>query len=347
MITFYPGPSKIYPKVATYVREGLESGIISMNHRSSEFMALMDDTKKLLKHRLNIPEEYRIIFTSSATECWEILAQSLIKEKSLHFYNGAFGKKWMDYTSKLGLEVQDQQFDLEGLPQISNATVDLVCFTQNETSNGTQVPAQFISDFTSSENLIAMDATSSMAGIDLDFSKADIWFASVQKCFGLPSGMALMILSSKAVLRAYEIDERNHYNSLAFILDNEANNQTPYTPNILNIFLLNCLLKDLPKIDEVNKLTLSRYSRWVDFFSNTKRFGLLIKNDEVRSKTVLTVIYDSDLNELKQKAKQAGIVLGNGYGKWKETSFRIANFPAIAKGEIEELMEFLSSQDTK
>jgi phosphoserine aminotransferase len=47
--------------------------------------------------------------------------------------------------------------------------------------------------------LIAVDATSSMAGVELDWQSADIWFASVQKCFGLPAGMAVMVCSPRAL----------------------------------------------------------------------------------------------------------------------------------------------------
>jgi phosphoserine aminotransferase len=35
--------------------------------------------------------------------------------------------------------------------------------------------------------------------------------------------------------------------------------------------------------------------------------------------------------------------LGNGYGKWKNSTFRIANFPAIEEFEITKLKEILMS----
>ena len=141
MINFYPGPSKIYPQVRNYIIEGLDSGILSMNHRSSEFMELMADTVRLLKEKLRIPKDYQVVFTSSATECWEIIAQSIIRNRSSHVHNGAFGAKWMNYTIKLGKEVQSIQFALNELPEVEvEKGTEVICFTQNETSNGTQVP---------------------------------------------------------------------------------------------------------------------------------------------------------------------------------------------------------------
>ncbi len=40
MITFYPGPSKVYPQIARYMQEAFEEGVLSINHRSAECMAI-------------------------------------------------------------------------------------------------------------------------------------------------------------------------------------------------------------------------------------------------------------------------------------------------------------------
>ena len=91
-ISFYPGPSKVYEKVPKYVMDAYQKGILSINHRSPEFEALFQKTTQLLKKKLQIPEEFNIYFTSSATECWEIIAQSFTQKHSFHLYNGAFGE---------------------------------------------------------------------------------------------------------------------------------------------------------------------------------------------------------------------------------------------------------------
>jgi len=55
-----------------------------------------------------------------------------------------------------------------------------------------------------------------MAGIRLNIAAADIWFGSVQKMFWAPGGACVMVLSPKAMESIYRINERAHYNSLAF-----------------------------------------------------------------------------------------------------------------------------------
>jgi len=92
MLSFYPGPSKVHPEALDYIRDAFDQGIVSINHRSTRFEALLKDTLEILHDKWNIPTDYTIYFVSSATEAWEIVAQSFIEKQSLHLYNGAFGK---------------------------------------------------------------------------------------------------------------------------------------------------------------------------------------------------------------------------------------------------------------
>ena len=326
---------------------------MSINHRSNEFMTMSEKTVTLLKQKLNIPKNYTVFFTSSATECWEIIAQSLVKEKSFHLYNGAFGQKWFDYTKRIHPLAVPIPFELnEKLnPKklIFEQREGIICITQNETSNGTQVSSAIIKAIkkTNPSYLIAIDATSSMAGIQLDFKAADVWFASVQKCFGLPAGLGLLICSPQALKQSEAIGEKNHYNSLGFMTEMMAKWQTSCTPNVLGIYLLMRVLEKSKAIEEIHAEVLQRYERWVDFFSTATQLKHLVKKEDVQSYTVVPVTSTPDLiSEIKMKAKKKGILLGEGYGEWKPSSFRIANFPALENNEIQILMRFLKSFNT-
>ncbi len=353
MPTFYPGPSKVYSKVAEYMQDAFDKGVVSINHRSPEFIEISKNTIKLLKEKLNIPENYTIFYTSSATECWEIIAQSMVSKKSFHIYNGAFGKKWFQYTKKLKPKSIGIAFDKNNKLNISGLQVlntsEVICLTHNETSNGTQITNEKIAKIKAKhpDKLIAIDATSSMGGINLVFENADIWYASVQKCFGLPAGLALMICSPQAIEKGLEIGEKDHYNSLSFMVEKMKDFQTTHTPNVLHIYLLMRVMEAAAPIKKINDSTIKRFHNWVAFISEFCDFKLLITNQEVQSKTVLTVTAESPMiSAIKTQAKAAGIMLGNGYGDLKDTTFRIANFPAITQEEIEALQAFLKNHYT-
>jgi phosphoserine aminotransferase len=350
MISFYPGPSRIHKEIPGYVRDAASEGIMSINHRSDEFVAMSKRTIGLLKQKLSIPRDYTVLFTSSATECWEIIAQSLITDVSYHIYNGAFGQKWFEYTHKInpvavGLPFDPEQAVDASRMQFSDAQA-VICLTQNETSNGTSVSQPILRSIRKNnpDHLIAIDATSSMGGVMLDFKSADIWFASVQKCFGLPAGMGIMVCSPRAVAAARAIDERNHYNSLPFMLDMMDKWQTPFTPNVLCIYLLMRVLENSDSIREVHARTEKRAADWLGFLTKKTSLQYLIQNPAVRSSTVIALQGEpASIQKIKKEAKQHGFLLGEGYGAWKPTTFRIANFPTLLDSEINALRRFLQN----
>ncbi len=347
LTSFYPGPSQLYPQVEGYLQDAYRSGILSMNHRSGAFMDMLAQTTAAMHSKLGIPADYDIYFTSSATECWEIVSQSLVQTSSLHAYNGAFGQKWFEYAGRLH-SASGQAFDMEENPNIEQnehfSTAELLCLTHNETSNGTMIPAEFLQKTRQAfKGVIAIDATSSMAGVALPWSTGDVWLASVQKCFGLPPGLGVLVVSPRAIERAEEIGERDHYNSLLFIRDNFIKNQTPYTPNIPGIYLLSRVMEQVPSIDVVARRLTERADDFYRFMHENS-YQPLIANPSVRSSTVMTVQGDeSFVKTLKQQAAEAGILLGNGYGAWKSTTIRIANFPAITDSDFDRLMIFLQN----
>lgn len=347
MITFYPGPSKIYPQVREYLNEAFDSGILEMNHRSETFMELLKETLEVFKEKQGIPADFEVFFTSSATEAWEILAQSVIRGRVQFLYNGAFGKKWFKYTVtnpalSASTVIRGSRYQLD--ETIEAVELDeaaaFYCAVQNETSNGTYINNNLLSVLPS-EALKCFDITSSLGAQKIDFTKGDFWLASVQKGLGLPSGMGVLICSPKGLKEAEKVNERNHYNSLNFIRENFKKYQTNYTPNILNIFLLNRISREIDPIRIIDEKLKKRADGLYTFFEK-EGYNSLVKNELCRSQSVLAFEVDpKHLSKLKNTANEHGILIGNGYGEWKESSFRIANFPAITDGETEQLKNFI------
>ncbi|AEL25493.1 aminotransferase class V-fold PLP-dependent enzyme [Cyclobacterium marinum] len=350
ILTFAPGPSKVYDKLPDYFQEAYQQGILSANHRSGVFMDLYKDTERLFKEKLAVPEDYKLLFTSSATENWEIITQSLVLKASFHIYSGSFGKKWFGFAQNIIPETAALVFDKNESLTVNDLEIgndfDLIAITQNETSNATQVTNDTIAAIGNKypDKMLAIDTTSSMAGIFLDFSLADIWYASVQKCFGLPAGLGILIVSPKAIERAKAKGEKGRYNSLNFMLENAANYQTHYTPNVLNIYLLNRVLADLPNIAKVNAKTEERMRILEEIVEQSPALDFLVSNEATRSRTVLGVGGEEKfIKQIKAEAEEQGMQMGSGYGPLKPTSFRIANFPALNDDEFEQLIAFLKA----
>ena len=350
MITFAPGPSKVYDALPQYLQDAYAQGILSANHRSAVFMNLYRETEQLFREKLQLPADFTLLFTSSATESWEIISQSLVEQSSYHLYSGSFGKKWLEYAQHILPTTQGHKLAAnESIPvdhlQLG-PEVDLIAVTQNETANASQVPMSVLKALGQRypEKMIAVDTTSSMGGIALDFSLADVWYASVQKCFGLPAGLGILLLSGKAKEKVARKGERGRYNSLSFMLENVASYQTHYTPNVLGIYLLFRVLQDLEPIAQVDARLRDRMASLEAVVAQSATFDLLVDNAATRSTTVLSVSGSEEaIAAIKKAAEKEDMQLGGGYGPLKASSFRVANFPAITDAEFGRLVDFLRS----
>lgn len=352
IVSFFPGPSKVDPNLKIYLEDAYNEGVLSMQHRSAAFIDLVRETLKLLHLKLQIPDNYTVLFTGSATECWEILGESFIDQFSLHLTTGAFGEKWYKYRAKLApncVQVALSPQKMLSLNQAAKfkAAADIVCLTQNETSNGTQVKNKLIHKFKKrfEDSLILVDSTSYMAGQWIDWRVGDIFFASVQKCFCLPPGLAVMVCSPRALQKARELSHSKHYNSLTLLADFIAKYQTSFTPNILAIYLLKRVLEARPAIQDVDRQLKNR-AKFVRQACIKAGYKPFIVNSAVRSDTVLVFKDKPDfIDLLKTKVLAGNMILGNGYGTLKANTFRIANFPAHTDTDVERLLKVL--RDTK
>ncbi len=351
MTSFYPGPSQLYPQIADFLQEAYASGILSRNHRSKEFIAMNQQTVALTKAKLHIPNNYALVYASSATECWEIIGQAYLELCSIHLFNGAFGEKWYQYRRNISANALPMPFSIQKMPSLNALKrlairPEVICLTQNETSNATQLKNRWLRKVRAQfpDSLVCVDATSSMGGIALDWLAADVWFASVQKCFGMPSGMALMVCSPRAIALAEQLAHRTHHNSLLHILEKARDGQTTHTPSILHIFLLGKLMETLPDIQTIQRTLKERRRTW-EYFLRKNRYELLVHNKAVRSDTVLAIKTTPEkVHRIREKAEQADFLLGKGYGAWKENTVRIANFPAIPAERIAALQHVLASE---
>ena len=350
MITFAPGPSKVYDALPAYLQDAYVQGILSANHRSAVFMNLYRDTEQLFREKLQVPADFTLLFTSSATEGWEIISQSLVDQSSYHLYSGSFGKKWLEYAQHILPATQGHKLAANESIPVSQLQigpeVDLIAVTQNETANASQVPMTVLRELAVRypDKMIAVDTTSSMGGIALDFSLADVWYASVQKCFGLPAGLGILLLSGKAKEKVARKGEWGRYNSLSFMLENAASYQTHYTPNVLGIYLLYRVLQDMDPIAQVDARLRERMASLEKVVAQSSTFDLLVDNAATRSTTVLAVSGKEEaIAAVKKAAEKEGMQLGGGYGPLKASSFRIANFPAITDAEFMRLVDFLKS----
>lgn len=352
-IFFTPGPSQLYPTVTKHIKLALKENIPSLSHRSSKYSAIQQEVCKNLRILLNIPDDYLMFVGGSATFFMEKIGQNLIEKNSFHFVNGAFSKKFMQICSKLGKNAQNftveegKGFGIDKIciPQES----ELLAFTATETSTGVQLPQNFIYEIAKQnpKKLIALDVVSAIPYYQLDYKYIDAMFFSVQKGFGLPSGLGIAFCSPRAIEKSRSILDKGvsigSYYGFPEVAKDAQNFQTPETPNVLDMYLLNKVIQDIlaKGLDQIIQETESKAKSIYNFFEQSPNFKIFVNNQYYRSQTVIVIDYDKS-KVLIDKLSKKGLILGTGYGNKKDSQFRIANFPAISKEKINLLLKEIS-----
>ncbi|MBU1322667.1 aminotransferase class V-fold PLP-dependent enzyme, partial [Patescibacteria group bacterium] len=207
---FTIGPSQLYPGLAKMMNEALRNNVASISHRSDDFRKIYQQTKQALIRLLKLPANYQVFFLGSSIEIMERIITSCVKQNCIHLVNGAFGEKFYE-TAKIfnkkarkinygngGFKAEELQFPKE---------TEMICLTQNETSTGVAIPVTAINKLRqlNPRPLLAVDIVSSMPDVNLNWQLIDLGFFSVQKGFGLPAGMAVLIASPKAIRQAEKL----------------------------------------------------------------------------------------------------------------------------------------------
>ena len=353
-IFFTPGPTELFPEVRKFIDKALEDNVCSINHRSKEFMDVYRAATDSLRLLLNIPSNFNIFYLSSATECMDRLVQNCVEKNSFHFVNGAFADRFYKTAIELNKNAikaeadYGKSFDFKNI-DINNSP-ELICFTQNETSTGVQIDTEEIYNIKNKfpQSLTGADIVTSAPYVDLDFIKIDFAFFSVQKGFGLPAGLGVLIVNDRCLEKADYLKSKNmigSYHNFISLYENAVKHQTTETPNMLGIYLLGKVCESMNRygIDRIRKETEEKAELLYDFFDKQEYLNPFVKNKADRSKTIINIETGGKQNEVKTMLSDKGIIVGSGYGKFKDSQIRIANFPMHRTEDVKKIIEVLST----
>jgi len=341
-VFFTPGPTELFFTYADHFRRAMKDQVGSISHRSVEFENIFQHTTAQIGQLLNLPSSYRVIFASSATEIWERSAQNLITETSHHFVHGSFGKKFHQVAKNWEKETQLTEIENEFEPTKSKA--DFIALTMNETSTGFQHHADDLAAMRklNPDAIISLDIVSSVPGLSVDFGQIDSAFLSVQKCFGMPAGLGVWMVNDRAIDVANGIDHES-YHSLPSLIRNANKNQTPSTPNVLNIYLLGKIAEDMNRrgMKAIQVETNYKAALLYQTLASHPSFELAISNKRHRSKTTIVANCRNGNEKILHYLGAKGMIIGEGYADQKGSQIRIANFPAHSKEQVELLCDTL------
>lgn len=352
---FSVGPTEIFPEIKDFYSEGFNEKLFSVHHRSKEFEEIHSNTVANLKRLLNIPK-HEIFFFSSATECMERVIINLVDNSSFHYINGYFAQRFSNIAKQYGkppIELiceSGKSFFAEEEDKFIDKDAELICFTLNETSTGTALPIREIVNIKKlyPEKIIVLDAVSALPFYKIDFKYVDCAFFSVQKGFGMPPGLGVLIVNDMCLSKADFLSQINGNEISAFNFnkysENFNKNQTSYTPNIPAIYVLGkvCELMLKKGINKIRKETEEKYALLDNFISENSVFSHFVKKPEDRSKTTISVKTKIASSDVLKKLYKSGFIVSQGYGGYKDSQIRIGNFPVHKISDFKNLINALN-----
>lgn len=333
---FLPGPTEVRDEVMTAMMQPM------IPHRGPAFEQLFERLQNGLRP-VFLTTRPVYISSSSATGMMEAAIRCAPPGRILCLVNGAFSERFAHIASMCARDVDRYDVawgQIHTIPQLderlSIRKYSAITVVHSETSTGALNDVRAVSDCAHRHGIVCLiDSVSGLAGAELRFDewKLDYVLTGSQKALALPPGLSFAVASPAYVDQANATHGRGVYFDLVELDAYARRNQTPSTPALSLLYALEVQLRSI-KAEGLearwtrHKAMASRTQEWITKISDEtgKRLGNIAPLGS-QSPTISAVKLPSDLpaESFTAAVAKRGIVVGNGYGKLKSSTFRIGH----------------------
>ena len=228
--------------------------------RTKDFSELMLESEQLMKKFVFAPKNSRVVFlTGSGTAAMDAAVNNLFgtEDKVLIVNGGSFGHRFCEICDAYKIPYTDIKLEggktltAEHLLPFANKGYTGLLVNMDETSTGVLYDVGMIGEFCKQNNMLyVVDAISAFLTDDINMTDigADIVLTGSQKALALAPGVAIMVLSARAVERVMNNRPMCYYLDLKSALVNMERGQTPFTPAVGILIQLNARLNGIDRI---------------------------------------------------------------------------------------------------
>jgi len=337
---FIPGPTNIPERLRHAVN------VPTIDHRSSSFgeifLPLFPGVKKVLKTE----KGEVVIFPATGTAGWEAAISNTLSpgDKVLACRHGMFSHRWIDMCNRHGLNVQQlnapwgagapaAEFQA-ALEADKNHEIKAVLVTHNETATGVRSDVAAVRkamDAAKHPALLLVDGVSSIGS--MDFRMDDIAITGSQKGFMLPTGLAIVGVSPKALAAMETAKLPRTFLDFRDMLATNPKGGYPYTPPVQLLYGLGESLKMIE--EEGLENVFARHHRLAEGIRRAvAAWGLQLcaKSPDLYSETVSAVMVPEGFDGAKvvvHAADKYGVAFGVGLGEVAGKLFRIGHLGSL------------------
>ncbi len=341
---FYAGPS-ILPEftedqVVKAIKDfsGTGLSIMSISHRSKEFVAVMEEIVFLFRELLNIPEGYHVLFLGGGASLqFAMVPMNLMNKKAAYLNTGSWANKAMKEAKNFGEMVEvassaDKNYSYIPKNYKIPSDADYLHITTNNTIYGTEIKE----DMDVEVPLVA-DMSSDIFSRTVDVSKYVLIYGGAQKNLA-PSGVTFVIVKDDALGNVNRIiptmlDYKTHIEKGSMF----------NTPPCIAIFAaLQTLkwIKNLGGLEVMNKMNREKAELLYNEIGRNKLFIPTIANEQDRSIMNVCWVMNKDFTFLEKEflefATERGMVGIKGHRS--VGGFRASIYNALPKDSVEAII---------
>lgn len=333
---FLPGPTEVR-------REVLEAMLRPMiAHRGKEFEALFARMQENLRLVFRTTRPV-FVSSSSATGLMEAAVRCAPAGPILAVVNGAFSERFANIARACGREtdVMDVTWgktpDLEQLKaKLAAKRYPAMTVVHSETSTGALTDVRAVQRLAREHNTLCLvDSVTGLAGtaVEVDAWDMDFILTGSQKALAMPPGLAFGVASEAYMTGARMATDRGLYFDLVEFIEYGAKNQTPNTPALPLLYAADVQLAHIAREGVEarwarHQAMAERTWKWVDETASALGISLgVLAAPGQRSTTVTAITLPQGITgpQVAAALKSRGFIIGSGYGKVRETTFRIGH----------------------
>lgn len=348
---FLPGPTEVRPDVLA-AQDGPMIG-----HRGKAIEDLFASIDAGLKPVFQTDRPV-IVSTSSASGLMEAAVRNAVVEgKVLSLVNGAFSSRFAKIAVSCGLDVERLDVEwgsvhdpVQVAERLASGGYDAVTLSQSETSTGALQDLEAIAGVVNryDDTLLLVDSVTGVGGAETHTDEwgVDFILTGSQKALALPPGLAFGVANEAMLERSAKAPAKGWYFDLVALHTQIEEFQTPATPAVSLLYALDYQLKRIAQetIEGRWQRHLAMQQRTFDWVEEMADNGVdigIFADEGHRSPTVTCISTDRS-EQVVADLFERGWVVGGGYGKLKDTTFRIGHMGDHTVEELDELLEVLS-----
>jgi aspartate aminotransferase-like enzyme len=351
---FLPGPTEVLPEILAAQAKPM------IGHRGSETEKLLERMAPQLGAAFRTARPV-MIAAASATGFMEAAIRNGVRRKVLCLVGGAFAQRFADIAAACGKELEVLKVE-PGMTveagqvreRLRASGADAVTVCHSESATGALAPVAEIAQAVREVDdvLLMVDGVTSVAGSPVEFDAwgLDFVVTGSQKAMALPPGLAFGVASERMLERAKTVPGRGIYFDLVVYDEQIRKHQTPYTPAVSLLFALDAQLARIAQEGGIearwarHDAMRARVERWAAEHGPALGVAMLPAEGR-RSWTVscLKLLKDGQTGSALSKAmKGRGYTIASGYGKMKETTFRIGHMGDHTVPELDAVLAQLA-----